>query len=231
MSRRDDIERFYGILQHVGTLVGGCRLLRDCTSKSQWPQRGVYFFFEPHEVRENGRDLRVVRVGTHAITATSRSSLWSRLRTHRGQAEGRGNHRGSIFRKRIGDAILRSVSGYERIGETWDIGSTATKDIRHTETPLEQEVSRYIGAMPFLWIGINDAPSAVSHRGYIERNSIALLSNFDKPAIDGPSDGWLGLKSKERTIQLSGLWNTNHVRETYDTTFLSLLESYTQKME
>ena len=33
-------------------------------------------------------------------------------------------------------------------------------------------------------------------RGYIERNAIALLSNYGKPAIDPPSPGWLGPKGQ-----------------------------------
>jgi hypothetical protein len=42
---------------------------------------------------------------------------------------------------------------------------------------LELDVSTYIGAMPFLWIDVDDEPSPRSLRAYIERNSIALLSN------------------------------------------------------
>jgi hypothetical protein len=32
--------------------------------------------------------------------------------------------------------------------------------------------------MPFLWLAIDDEPSAHGLRGHIERNAIALLSNF-----------------------------------------------------
>lgn len=56
-------------------------------------------------------------------------------------------------------------------------------DIRTAETPAEREVSRIIRAMPFLWLAIDDPPRRDSMRGYVERNSIALLSNFrqEKP--------------------------------------------------
>jgi len=41
--------------------------------------------------------------------------------------------------------------------------------------------------MPFLWLEIDDAPSAGSMRGFVERNAIALLSNLAKPPLDPPS--------------------------------------------
>lgn len=43
---------------------------------------------------------------------------------------------------------------------------------------LKAEVSRDIGAMPFLWLKVNDAPSPGSERGSIDRNAIALLSEW-----------------------------------------------------
>ena len=61
-----------------------------------------------------------------------------------------------------------------------------------SEQPLEQRVSRVIGDMPFLWIDIGDEPGPASLRGYIERNTIALLSNFDRLPLDPPSTAWLG---------------------------------------
>jgi hypothetical protein len=65
---------------------------------------------------------------------------------------------------------------------------------------------------------IDDPPSRTSLRGYIERNSIALLSNLGKPQLDPPSPGWLG-RSCDRgkgRVKASGLWNQNHVDESYD---------------
>ena len=80
--------------------------------------------------------------------------------------------------------------------------------------------------MPFLWIDVPDAPSPDSDRAYLERNCIALLSNFGKPVIDAPSPDWLGLKSGERTIRESGLWNTNHVDGRYSDGFLDRLRGH-----
>src|ERR1700733_1291703 len=98
MSRSDDVNQFYETLKYLHQRVGGYRYLRDCTAKSGWPQRGVYFFLENGEIRADGSMLRVTRVGTHAVSANSRTTLWSRLYTHRGPSDGRGNHRGSVFR-------------------------------------------------------------------------------------------------------------------------------------
>ena len=47
-------------------------------------------------------------------------------------------------------------------------------------------MSTVIGAMPFLWLAVDDEPGAESLRGDIERNAIALLSNFGKQPVDPP---------------------------------------------
>ena len=75
----------------------------------EWPARGVYFFFEDGEARStSGTGPRVVRIGTHALTAKSSTTLWNRLAQHRGVVgTGGGNHRGSIFRLLVGEALLR----------------------------------------------------------------------------------------------------------------------------
>lgn len=226
MTRQDALNVFYGSLQELTARIGGCRYLRDCTGKSGWPQRGIYFFFEDGEFRADGVTPRVVRVGTHAVSLNSKTTLWDRLHTHRGHSDGRGNHRGSIFRKRVGESILRTGSFPQNLHDTWGHGSSALKSVRNAEQVLELAVSRYIGRMPFLWIDVDDEPSKESHRAYLERNAIALLSNFRKPVIDPPSCDWLGLKSMEQTIRESGLWNTDHVDGAYKPDFLDLLRRY-----
>ncbi len=226
MSRREDLDRFYRIIDKLHENCKRFRCLKACTRKSGWPGRGVYFFFEDHEFREDGSTLRVVRVGTHAVSANSRTTLWNRLHTHRGASSGGGNHRGSIFRKRVGEALLRVRSYPAEIAASWGMDNSAPKSTRLAEIPLERDVSAVIGAMPFLWIEIADAPGAGSDRAYLERNSIALLSNFEKEPIDKPSEGWLGGHSPQQTIQKSGLWNTNHVADHYVPVFLDVLEKY-----
>src|SRR6266566_1615272 len=108
MGRLADLIRFYEILSSLAVKTGGPRCLVNCDGRMGWPQRGVYFFFEPGEVRsDTGQGRRVVRVGTHALTASSRTTLWNRLSQHRGTVTPKGgNHRGSIFRLLIGAALL-----------------------------------------------------------------------------------------------------------------------------
>ena len=229
MNRREDLDRLYRIIATLREKCQGFRCLKDCTRRSGWPARGVYFFFEDHELRENGSTLRIVRVGTHAVSANSRTTLWNRLHTHKGASTGGGNHRGSIFRKRVGEALLQVKSYPPAIVSSWGIGNSAPKSTRIAELPLEREVSGVIGAMPFLWIEVADAPGAGSERAYLESNCIALLSNYGKECIDKPSEGWLGLHSLQETIRSSGLWNTNHVNDGYTPAFLDVLEKYVRE--
>ena len=58
---------------------------------------------------------------------------------------------------------------------------------------------------------------------YIERNAIALLSNFGKVPLDAPSAGWLGHSCNCERGRLSGLWNSRHVNEPYDPEFFPCL--------
>jgi hypothetical protein len=226
VNRREDLDRFYWIIDTLRGKCRGFRCLKDCTRRSGWPGRGVYFFFEDHEFREDGSTLRVVRVGTHAVSVNSRTTLWSRLHSHKGASSGGGNHRGSIFRKRVGEALVQVRSYSPEIGASWGIGNSAPRSTRLAELPLELDVSTVIGVMPFLWLEVNDTPSAASDRAYLERNCIGLLSNFENEPIDKPSEGWLGLHSPQETIRKSGLWNTNHVDDGYTPAFLDILEKY-----
>ena len=228
MGRRlDDLIRLYSILDRLERRIGGRRLLASTDGRCGWPARGVYFFMEDGEFRtDSGEGLRIVRVGTHALTSSSRTTLWKRLSQHKGQkASGGGNHRGSVFRLLIGSTIFKAPGA---TCPTWGIKSSAPRDVRVVERPFEEEVSRIIRAMPFLWLEIDDPPGAGSMRGYVERNAIALLSNFDKPALDAPSGNWRG-KACDRgkgLVRDSGLWNQNHVDEGYDPAFLDVLESF-----
>ncbi len=69
----------------------------------------------------------------------------------------------------------------------------------------------------------------MASRSYLERNCIALLSNFAKEPIDKSSGDWLGLRSPQKTIRSSGLWNTNHVTDDYAPAFLDVLEGYVRR--
>jgi hypothetical protein len=85
--------------------------------------------------------------------------------------------------------------------------------------------------MPFLWLSVEDEPGAGSLRGYIERNAIAVLSNYNKSPLDPPSDAWLGHHCNRERVRKSGLWNSNHVDENYDPAFLTRLEEIVSEME
>lgn len=229
-KRMEMIRQLYAFMDLLEGKAGGKRLLSSCNGKMNWPERGVYFFFEPNEERStSGSGPRIVRVGTHAVSAGSRSTLWKRLRTHRGNlTNGSGNHRGSIFRLHVGTAFINKHSWDGDGVSTWGKGSTESKEIRAQERWIEQKVSKKIGAMPFLWLAVGDPSSKTSKRAYIERNVIALLSNTTagQIPIDPPSDNWLGSYAKHADLRSSGLWNVKHVREDVDDELISILHSF-----
>ena len=107
--RLEHLVRFYDILATLERRIGGRRLLAECRGRMDWPLRGIYFFMEEGERRtDTGTGLRIVRVGTHALKAGSRTTLWHRLSQHKGQEKsGGGNHRGSIFRLLVGSTLMK----------------------------------------------------------------------------------------------------------------------------
>ena len=229
-QRLDHLKQFYALLASLEERLGGARCLSDCSGYMKWPTRGIYFFMEAGEVRANIGDCpRIVRMGTHALKAGSKTKLWNRLYQHKGvTSSGGGNHRGSIFRRIVGAALI------ERDGldyPSWGKGDTAPREVRKLEQPLERTVSTVIGDMPFLWLAVEDEAGPESRRGYIERNAIALLSNYDKEPIDPPSTSWLGHLSDREKVRASGLWNSNHVNEDYDPAFLGVLTRLVAEME
>lgn len=179
---------------------------------------------------DSGSGPRIVRVGTHALKHGSGTRLWTRLSQHKGQLRsGGGNHRGSVFRRHVGRALI------ERDGldfPTWDNRSeAASPEVRNSERPLEMAVSNTIRGMPFLWLAVEDEPGPTSLRGYIERNAIALISNYAKPPIDPPSPSWLGHHCNREKIRRSGMWNSNHVQERHDPAFLDALADLISQAE
>lgn len=219
-QRLSDIGRFYQLLGLLEQTIGGSRTLASATGKLVWPKRGVYFFFEDGETRsDSGTGPRIVRIGTHALNKGSSTTVWGRLRGHRGSVHpSGGNHRGSIFRLIVGTALM------ERDGDvcpTWDDRrANAPREVRDAERTMEAKVSEAICAMPFVWLPVDDEAGPQSERGIIERGSISLLSNWNRKPIDPPSSDWLGRRCSRERIRQSGLWNSNHVDEIYDPVFL-----------
>lgn len=201
--------------------------MRECTGTLLWPQMGVYFFFQDGEYRTTSIGVnRVVRVGTHTVSKGSKTTLWHRLRTHRGGEDLSGNHRGSIFRLHVGAALLARSEEITKVA-TWGRGQSASARIRKAEAALEKQVSESIGAMSLLWLAVGDEAGPTSDRSFIERNSIALLAGPTGP-IDLPSPRWLGRQSPREPIRTSGIWNLNHVEDSYDPRFLETFADYVQ---
>jgi hypothetical protein len=121
----------------------------------------------------------------------------------------------------VGNALLHSgCLPPQTLVDSWDTGQTAPAEIRRAEQALEVAVSDRIRVMPFLWVAIDDPSGSESIRKVIERNAIALLSNFQREPIDPPSKSWLGLNSVQPKVRASGLWNVDHVDEDCSPDFL-----------
>jgi len=230
MARIEDVKRFYELMDRLESRVGQKRILDQCRGNTGWPDRGVYFFFEPGEERStSGTGPRVVRIGTHALTARSKMTLWKKLLQHKGCSKtGGGVHRSSILRKMVGLALINRNEDLN--SDTWGKGSSTPKEIRLQELPIEREVSNLIRFMPFLWLEVDDEPSKNSARAYLEKNSIALLSNWNREPIDESSANWLGRCCPLEKVRGSGLWNSNYVDIDYDPAFLKILQIYIEKM-
>lgn len=219
-------ERFYALLRELEVGLGGMRVLGECHGRMDWPERGVYFFFNRDELRSEDPGLRVVRVGTHAVSRTrgSGTRLWTRLRQHRGYRDGGGNHRGSVFRRHVGAALARR-SRRRIVVTTWGKGTTPPGNAPSAELALERRVSEYLAGLRLLWVNVPDPPGPESDRARIERNAVALLAGPEGP-LDPASPGWLGHHSPHDAIRRAQLWNIDYVGDEYDPRFLDLLAHY-----
>lgn len=221
LDRREHLDQFYELLDRLAEGAIGPIRLSETDGYLDWPDRGVYFVFEPGEYRDSEERKRVVRVGTHAVSSGSGATLWNRLRTHRGTEAGSGNHRSSIFRLHLGEALM------ERDGfsvPTW-ANETVPDQIPTAEANLEETVTERLGEMEVICVEIDDEPGPDSDRAYVEQQAIALLSGYQEPA-DKPGDDWLGHHSTRESIRKSGLWNVDHVEEEYDPQFIDVFERY-----
>ena len=115
MTPSQDLETFYGLLSELRSRVGGFRYLRDSTSRIIWPERGIYFFFDRDEPRRSGEELRVVRVGTHALRRGTQTTLWGRLHNHRGHEGGGGGQESLAGTGCQGDEASEDARGFCRL--------------------------------------------------------------------------------------------------------------------
>ena len=199
---------FYRMIGELERALDGGRTLGNCSGQDAWPQRGVYLLYEPGEMRgSDSSRSRIVRVGTHMVSRGSTATLWNRLRTHRGHADGTGNHRGSVFRRHVGEAMLEQSQETPPV-PTWGKGQSASKDVQAKEVALEKRVSAHIGRMTVLWLDVPDEAGPDSDRAFIEKNAIALLASAGHK-VDPPSSSWLGGFSPTPSIPATGLWNVD----------------------
>ena len=223
-SLKAEVKRFYEIMQQLWVAQRSGRRIADLTGRQPWPERGVYFVTGAVSAAHTRSIPRIIRVGTHAVSVGSRTSLWNRISTHRGTLDGGGSHRSSIFRSHVGRAIM-NTEPHQNWPKNWATGQSAPKSVLETEVDLEQKVSRAIGEMRLLWLQVSDIPGPSSDRAYLERNAIGLLS---RSVLLSPSTAgeWLGAFSDDWRIAASGLWNLNHLFLRPDPAFLDVLERY-----
>ena len=204
-SRISDIKRLYELLDELATRTLPPRLL------SEFSAGGVYFFYEDGERRsDSGTGYRVVRVG-------STGNFRNRLGDHECR-----NKVSSVFRLLVGTALLAKNN---RQCNDWEPKVPPSTGIPIDESQVEQCVTETLGQMRVLCLPIEDGPNQSSLLKCIEENSIALLSNYNKIAIDPPSDDWLGLCCTQHPkVPGSGLWNRRHVIDDHKPEFLDTLE-------
>lgn len=224
MNRIDEINRFYDLLNKLENKIGK-HLLLDCNAQMNWPQKSIFFFFEKGELRDKSNKKRVVSIG-YTTGKNDRDSLWARLRKHRGTVAGKhaggGNHRESNLRLHLGTALIKR----DAIDcPSWGKRFKANAEIRGAEYSVEKLVSQKLNSMPFLWLELDSRTESQDFARFMEKNAIALLSNYGKAPLDEPSDSWLGNFCTNPFVQRSGLWNVEYVSENYNPDFMEEFRS------
>ena len=217
----EDVSRFYDGISKLAKSTGGIRSFNECNGRMYWPRRGVYFIVDFNENHLVSNDFpRIVRVGTHALSEGVKSTLWQRLKNHKGTKNGGGDHRNSIFRWHVGNAIIKKR---DLVCDTWEMRKDIDKDVRERERYIEQLVSAYIGQLGVVVLAVDDLPAITSGRAFIEKNAIALISSINSSFSFSTVD-WLGNYSSKDEIIDSCLWNVDYTDSGYDDTFIKTFE-------
>ena len=225
-QRRRAIARSYQMFSQLADRMGFHKL-RELLAE-ELPRQGVYFFFDDNEPTTFSTSIpRLVRIGTHGVSAGSVATLRNRLRTHLGTRAGAGNHRASVFRLHVGRAIIQRDQ-LEQDFPSWGKGQSAPKEITEREAPLEAKVSKYIGNLRVLFVPVLDTAGTGSMRATIERQFISMFTE-NLCAIEDTSSTWLGRFSDKPSIRDSGLWNIRDVGSEYDPKFIPLLDGLVKR--
>ena len=226
MLKASVVDKFYHLLGVIESKTGGKCKFKDISHKTDWPSHGIFFLYEPGEFRsKNSATSRITYVGTHAISANSKSTLIGRLKQIRGTYQPKyGNHRGAILRQYIGQALMNKNPNLKV--DSWGHIKKPSQYQKTNELPLEKLVSEYISEMTILAIPIVDKPDKNSARAAIKKNVVALLSEFNNPLTKSFDSNWLGSFSNKETIRESGLWNHRFVDGKIDNDFLTNFEHF-----
>jgi hypothetical protein len=164
-------------------------------------KNGIYILFEKGEKTKDGMN-RVVRVGINE----KQDRFLNRINDHF-----TGNHRGSVFRKHIGRAILTKTNRGSYL-PIWNLTNKQVALKRDTinwakENEIEKEVSAFIEEyFTFSIVQINKEVQRMDLE-------VKLISSLAFEAFNLPSKNWLGHFHPDLKIQQSGLWNIQHLRD------------------
>ena len=156
---------------------------------------------------------------THFLISCGKNKQPHRSRA----AELYGNHRASVFRLHVGEAIIRRDNLRARFPE-WGKNQNAERPIVEGERELEGLVTSYISRLQLQCIEVTDRASKNSARSTIEKSSIALFTERLVP-VEPPSSSWLGLHSAHESIVRTGLWNVRDTGKKADFQVIELISN------
>jgi hypothetical protein len=163
------------------------------------------------------------------VSRGAKSTLWQRLRTHRGTSRGGGNHRSSIFRLHVGSALIRQDRVLDLALRNWGTGQNASRSILKSERRHEECVSDYISDLRVVVLPISGVSSPDNDRAFVERNLIGLIAQAGSPD-DPPSPQWLGRSCSNPAICASGLWNVDWIGWPTHPDFVCLFSEYLKRL-